>query len=437
MAARLLEDPIPIRIFIVGSEEWIRASFTEEDIKAGLYQWVVIRRAEDLDPIYNYLNAKPRLFWDTETTGDQTREMDGLHPHSHTNRMVLFQVGHDDQEAFVVEPDLLQKYPHFKMLMENDQILHVAQNQLFDFKEMLAKYGIHVLNMWCTMLAEQVITAGKRGVKADLRSIVRRYKPCRTISKDVRSEFTTFNGILTRAIVYYAARDVVLLPSVYEQQAAAVETANLGQVVQVENDCIPVTAEMELTGLIIVPEILQQTLEYNQAEADRVSAEIHTLYNQALRNRGAANTGLYDSEVQWVTINLGSTKEKKDALWHIGLQVESTDSEVLEQLDHPIGPLICKWMNYDKVLSTYGERLLNMVHPDTGRFHPRFLQMGEGESSEIAKSSGGSSEKGTTATGRFSSNAQQFPKEKKVYAPVKDPQLIAQLREHFRLLKAA
>jgi DNA polymerase-1 len=433
MAARLLEDPIPINITIVGTLEWLRASIPQEDKHK--YRYIVVQRFEDLDPVYSYLAYQPILGWDTETTGSQEREKDGLHPHSKTSRMVLFQIG-TPEHAFLVQPELLLLYPHFKMLMENGNILHLGQNLLFDFKWMLQKYGIHVVNMWCTMLAEQVLTAGRRGMLANLRCIVRRHKPCYTISKETREEFITFDGTLTEKIVYYSARDIALLFPVYFQQRAMLEATTLLQVAQLEFDCIPATAEMELTGLVIDEARLRLTLEYNQHEADRVSAEIHRLYNEALQARGFTVGGLFGNTFQPQTINLGSTKEKLDALHRIGIPVQSTESEVLEQLDDPIGPLIAEWMGYEKIISTYCERLVGMVHPDTGRLHPRFFQMGEGETSESDKDQSGA-EKGTTATGRYSSNAQQFPKEKKVYAKVTDTGKIAEIQQFFQLAKAA
>jgi len=434
MSALLLEDPVPVRFEIIGTEQWLRASIPPEDLRK--YALRCIRSAADLDPIYCYLGSQLLLMWDTETTGDPTRKKDGLHPHSKTSRMVLFQVGTRDI-VYLVQPELLRMYPHFKMLMENQNIIHVAQNELFDFKFMLAKYGIHIVNMFCTMLAEQVLTAGQKGIKANLRSIVRRYRPCLTISKEVREEFTTFNGILTEKILYYAARDVALMFAVYDQQSTRLVEADLTQVAELEFNCIPVTAEMELSGLIIVPETLQLTLEYNTGEANRVQAEINRIYNAAMQTRGVVRQGLFsDEEYRPVTLDLGSVKDKLAALHALGLDVTSTDSEVLEQLDHPIGPLIAEWMGYSKIITTYGERLINMIHPDTNRFHPRFLQMGEGESSELDKTQSGSSEKGTTATGRYSSDAQQFPKEKKVYAKVTDPALIHQLHGRFLAIAA-
>ena len=431
MAARLLEDPIRISFTIVGEPDWLRASIPVEDKPN--YKYLVVQESKDLDELERWLSSRDALGWDTETTGDPSREKDGLHPHSRTSRLVLFQIG-DETEVYLVQPELLEKYPHFKRIMENDSILHIGQNLVFDFKYLLAKYGIHPLRMWCTMLAEQVLTAGLKGIKANLKSIVRRYEPCVTISKETRDEFQAFTGMLTGKILYYSARDVYLLFSVYRQQVKLLEHYDLLAVAHTEFDCIPITAEMELGGLIIREEILQETLEYNQAEADRVSAEFHQVYNQALRARGYTTSGLYtDGQDQWYTVNLGSTKEKMEALHRIGLDVPSTESDVLEQLDHPAGPLIAEWMGYDKIISTYGERLIRMIHPDTGKFHPRFLQMGEGESAETDKSQSGNPEKGTIATGRYSSNAQQFPKEKKVFAKVTDQNVIALVRQNFNL----
>jgi hypothetical protein len=61
---------------------------------------------------------------------------------------------------------------------------------------------------------------------------------------------------------------------------------------------------------------------------------------------------------------------------------------------------------------------VDKINPNPTRWHPRFKQLGSGE--EEGRKSGGE-DKSTIATGRFSSDAQQFPKPKELFAPVRKP----------------
>jgi hypothetical protein len=72
--------------------------------------------------------------------------------------------------------------------------------------------------------------------------------------------------------------------------------------------------------------------------------------------------------------------------------------------------------------------MVDKINQHTGKWHPRFKQLGSGE--EEGRKSGGE-DKATIATGRFSSDAQQFPKPKELYAPVRRPEEIEHVMSAF------
>jgi DNA polymerase-1 len=52
----------------------------------------------------------------------------------------------------------------------------------------------------------------------------------------------------------------------------------------------------------------------------------------------------------------------------------STDNEVLEGLDHPIGKMVLQWRELAKLKSTYVDALPEMINPKDGRVHTSFNQ---------------------------------------------------------------
>jgi hypothetical protein len=71
--------------------------------------------------------------------------------------------------------------------------------------------------------------------------------------------------------------------------------------------------------------------------------------------------------------------------------------------------------------------MLQKINPFTGMWHPRFAQMGSGE----MEAASGRDNTTTTATGRYVSDAQQFPRKAERYAREKDFALVARVRNHF------
>jgi hypothetical protein len=124
------------------------------------------------------------------------------------------------------------------------------------------------------------------------------------------------------------------------------------------------------------------------------------------------------------------------ALHRIGIMVKSVSKGELEDYDQPICELLLKYEKQKKIISTYGESLLSKIHPDTGKFQPHFDQLGAGEDADAD----GRDKTATIATGRYSSDAQQMPKAKKIFAKVTDPAQLAicqQLFAEYKLKKAA
>jgi ribonuclease D len=89
--------------------------------------------------------------------------MDGLDAVSPSSQLVLAQIGTRDQvdangkvtregQVVVMEPKLL---PEFIDILQDRSRLKLLQNAVHDFRFLMAKYGIHMSGMYCTMLAEK------------------------------------------------------------------------------------------------------------------------------------------------------------------------------------------------------------------------------------------------------------------------------------------
>ena len=399
-----LEEPIDVPFQVVGTNEWMRDTIPDD---IPLNQRLVVRSRADLRPSLDYLwkhsvsNKGRVLTVDSESSGP--REMDGLDPVSPSSGLVLFQIGAPGM-MYVVEPKLIGEY---RGILGSGDHLKILQNAVHDFRFFLAKYGVHVVRMHCTMLAEQVLTAGREGLGVALSDLVRKYSPHYIISKNTREDFIHFSGRFTRAMLYYAARDVFLLFKVFDSQVSLLKHFGLVSTAEREFKIIPATAEMGLTGVWIDKISIRQTLDYYTRQQAKAIEKIFEIYNAELKKLGLVKTHLLGEEFE--TWNLKSHQETKERLDRIGIVVEKTDYATMIRLDHQIGRPLAEYSGHTKVLDNYGESMLARIHWHTGRLHPHFDQLGAGEGAQR----NGKDKKETIATGRFSSDFQQLPRPEK------------------------
>ena len=410
-----LEHQIPIEYVVAGRAQWHARCIPPE--AADLSQRLLVTSPRDLDPVFDYLQGQKVLACDSETSGPS--QEDGLDPVSQTSKIILFQLG-TEELVYLIEPDLLGADARFKTLLEGTGNLFLLQNAVHDFKFLLTKYRIHLALLYCTMLAEQVLTAGKEGVKVGLAELARKYPPYRYIRKTLRDKFIQHTGTFTRQQLYYGARDVMLLPAISQGQIALMKQFGLLNVAKDEFDAIPVTAEMEIGGVYADEERIRITQCYFERQSDIAEAQIVKIYNDELRRLGKLELDLLGERTQ--TLNLKSPAAKIEALAAIGIFVEDVQRETLLAIDHPITKPMSDYLECQKVIGTYCKGLLERRHPHTGLIHPQFHQHGRGD-----RETPGDNGKATISSGRYSGDMQQLPRPERIFDQVTDPAEIAKL----------
>lgn len=423
ISSRQIEEHIKVPFHILGTPEWLDVSVGQHVVPSS--DITVVRSAKHLDSAKSWLAAQKELGLDSETGGDNKR--DGLDPVAESSRMLIFQLG-TPKMVYLIEPKLV---PEFKGILESQERLLIAQNGVHDFKFTLAKYGIHFINytfdsgtqsfipcFYDTMLAEQLITAGLYGVSVGLEELAEKYAPHRLISKEVRREFIDMRGALEFRHLYYAARDVFLLFDVRTGQLSEIKKhPDMWERMQIEFCAVPGTADAELTGLTLDETRIRATLSYYEKKGRLIQEKVLELYNEYLIKHGKQSTFLLDNVKEWFDINSGS--KKKAALEKMDIILEDTQRETLMECGQEITTLLGQYTECTKVISTYGKSLLNKRSKTTGRWHPEFNQLGSGD---LERKKG--KDKATTiATGRWSSDAQQFPRPEHILDPVEGAEI--------------
>lgn len=396
-----IEEFISVNYVVVGRPQWIQQYF-EPNALEGI-RIVNVTDASSLHRVKEWLDKHTHHFIDTETTGEDKRS--GLDPWRSNSRLLMLQIGNADL-VFIIEPDLI---PELKEYLEDPRYIHVFQNGVFDWKYIYSKYKVHINHFYDTMLAEQLLTSG-RTIPVNLAAIARRRPPYRMITKTVRKEFIEFKGKFTREMVYYAARDIVLLPPIMEDQLVQLKKLDMEVVANDEFNLIPVTGSMELGGVPFSEKTLRLALLYWQKRQDNLEKEILKIYDQRISAKGT-HAGFLLPNMKF-EFDVNSPAQKLKALRELGFEIDDVKRDTLETIGDPIADLLGKYSEALKINSTYGENLIERVNPNNHRLQVEFNQLGHGDvESKAGKAT-------TIATGRYSSDFQQLPRGRVLYEPV-------------------
>ena len=175
---------------------------------------LVARTPREIETAYERLSQSKALGCDTETSSLSAR----------TGR--LFSVQFSDGDFNVLVP--LSEGVALGRLEEiliNPQITKIFHNARFDI-EFLREKGFLAENVFCTMIAEKLLTKGANQ-SVSLAETLYRYFAV-DLDKSHRAKFTrNWNGIWTPELVDYALSDVTYLPELHTQQILWLERLGL------------------------------------------------------------------------------------------------------------------------------------------------------------------------------------------------------------------
>lgn len=317
----------------------------------------LVTHPDDVVRMVESLRQEPRLGLDTETTG--------LDPYR--GRLRLLQLASATTtwilDCFQLTRDHLRP---LQQLLEAGPLL-IAHNAKFDGKFIDHHLGLQLGPIFDTYLGSVLASAGREGDRHGLEPVVARYLD-QTLNKD--AQLSDWSGPLTENQLEYAARDAAILLPLHTAIEARLDELDLLVVADLEFECVMPLARMELTGVYLDVPAWERLLAGMRLAQERVAG----LLQEAL-SAGTPQLSLFGRPEP---INLDSPAQVRDALARIGLDVEDTKESRLHQLaeEHAVVAHLLEYRHLSKNLSAFGENILGMIHPVTGRLHPDFRQIG-------------------------------------------------------------
>jgi DNA polymerase-1 len=311
-----------------------------------------------LEQAVEAISRHPVIGVDTETTS--------LDPFR--GRVRLLQIALPEQTLVF---DLFQlpalTHPGLREMLSSDRPIKVLHNAKFDLKMILHHFDLEVSGLFDTLLASQLIGAGRTEGGHGLAAVTDRHLG-ELVDKSL--QMSDWSGPLGDAQYEYAAKDAALMLALYDKLSAKLRELSLEEVARLEFECVLPLSAMELAGMALDADCWRQLV----AGLERA----HAILSEELKRELAAGVPQLTLFGEPPNINLDSPPQVIEALANMGIKVEGTRSWQLGPLaaKHPAIGKLLEYRSVQKLLSSYGLGLLDHINPVTRRIHADFRQLG-------------------------------------------------------------
>jgi DNA polymerase-1 len=319
--------------------------------------FTLVTKTDGIDKLVEAVSGQPVIGVDTETTG--------LDPMK--SRVRLLQIS-TDKRNFVIDLFKVDAFANaaFRELFTAPQLIKIFHNAKFDMKMLLYHFNVEVRGIFDTMLASQLLSAGRSEGGNSLAAISARYLKEEIDKSQQVSDWSTE---LSDEQYEYAAKDAEILIPLREKLVQALVEAKMIEVAKLEFDCVLPLSAMELAGVYMEADCWREIVKKTEAEHEVLSAQLRRELAA-----GIQQLSFFDEP----TINLDSPTQVTEALQRMGIKVEGTRGWQLQPLakEHKVIEKLLEYRHAQKSLSSYGASFLQHIHTVTGRIHSDFRQIG-------------------------------------------------------------
>lgn len=363
-----------------------------------------------VDDSLSMISSWPVVQYDSETNGLDC----------HVNKMTAMQFGYydystGDADQIVVDVGTIDPRL-YKEVLENSYL--IGHNIKFDI-EFLYNYSIIPLNVYDTMVCEQVLYMGynAKRVGFSLKHLYNRYTG-EELDKSFQKRIAT-QGLTERGI-RYSAQDVVHLQEIRQKQIMIAESRNCTRAFVLENRFVPAIAYLEWCGIHLDEDKWRAKMTNDKTRFDTVLAKLndYVMTNTKLNTKFVSTITQLDLFSQSdntgpvCAVDWSSSKQVVPVCQALGFNTKTIDKntkkprdsvewDVLSTqkgIDDVFLKMYSGYKEAEKKISTYGQNFLNLINPNTNRLHTEFKQIGTVTG---RMSSGGGDEGDSDAKGKM------------------------------------
>ena len=352
-------------------------------LKTTAHEYKLVENEDDLLKLCDFFRTNEILSLDTETTS--TTAIDA--------ELVGLSFSVKEHEAFYVpvpaeREQALKIVNIFKPLYEDPKILKVGQNLKYDL-EVLRNYNVELQGpMWDTMIAHYLIQPELRHNMDYMAEIYLNYQTIHIdelIGPKGKGQ-RSMRDLSPTQVYEYAAEDADITLQLKNKLEPELKKFHVEQLFyDIEMPLMPVLAEMEMNGVCLDTDSLNETSKQLTDRMLEIEARIYELAGTQFNIASPKQVG----EVLFDKLKIVEKAKKTKTGQYV------TSEEVLQQLKHKheIVADILEHRGLKKLIGTYIDALPKLINPRTGHIHTSFNQT-------------------ITATGRLSSsdpNLQNIP----------------------------
>lgn len=330
----------------------------------------IIRTAEELRRAVEDLSHQSAIGLDTETT-----ELD-----PYTGRLRLIQLAAPDGVS-IIDFDAFANGVNgglanseallpLKRLLEAHRPIKIAHNAKFDAKFLKHNLGADLGGVFDSLLASQLISAGDIEERHGLETVASRYL---NESVDKSERLSNWNFELSEAQLEYAARDAAILLPLREKLIDRLKAEALIKCAQLEFECVMPVADIELAGFYMHKDRWLEQLAIVEKRRGELAEELQEVLAEE------SSQGSLFGGPQRDDINLDSHQQLTQSLERLGIPVpDSTRNWKLQPLaaEYPVIATLLEYRTVQKALTSYGQNMIELINPATGRLHADFRQIG-------------------------------------------------------------
>src|SRR5882724_4882048 len=329
-------------------------------------QYQLVKTPEELRRAVSELSNAQVIGLDTETTD--------LDPY--LSRLRLIQLASSDGVFIIdlnrfVDTDLKRgdALAPLRQLFTSPRPIKIAHNAKFDAKFIKHNLGIDLVGLFDTLLASQLVSAGDIEERHGLNAIAARYL---NEEVDKTERLSNWEFELSEAQLQYAARDAAVLIPLREKLIDKIKSLGLIQCAQLEFECVMPVVDLELTGFYMNKARWLEQLAIVEERRAELANEL-----QEMLGEGVAQASLFGPPR--ANINLDSQQQVTEAMNRLGIPLpDSTRNWKLQPLaaQYPIVAKLLEYRTMQKALTSYGQNMVELINPRTGRLHADFRQIG-------------------------------------------------------------
>lgn len=352
--------------------------------------------------ILEYISGLSEIYFDYETTS--------LCPY--LGKPILLAVGNQDIQ-YVIDLRSTDKQYIIKLFANNKDKLWIAHNAKFEYKFTKVHYHVELRNLYCTMIASQVIYNGFE-ISHSLKECMLRHFGIK-LNKDERKSFEGMDDrkAFSDNQIVYVAEDIAFLPKLKARQLEVCPDIELkNYLFEIEFPFIKCLGRAEVQGVHLDindwKEVYFSNLKKAEEAKNNFKKELTRVMSKNLlrapfkkdtsktkkkRQKLAYQQALPfpDMEVREIKthedliieeLNLGSPNQIKEVFERLGLNLEDTNEStfntyLLNTKDNRFNQLIeylLQIREYEKAANTYGIDWQKYINPITKNIHTNYGQ---------------------------------------------------------------